>query len=275
MTIQEQFEHKRVEAINLLNSHAPEQVRQQLIATLRPAAAIQTERVADEEIPIGRSKFGGAPDLPPEVEWPSWLGRPFGFFGQLNLAEVAPFDIENELPAEGILSFFGRFFDESKNDNGEEIKVLHFAANALQRSTAPDGITRPDCEIIPSQRMTFFPEWTAREFFHTELEGVWDFNNYIDDFLPRFGRRKGLHRVLGIPPTIQDPPFIGQEMERTGLEYQENEKIIEAGARNWRSLLQLDFKEPDYYYGVASFIMHKDELARRDWEAVQFVYQGD
>lgn len=275
MTIEEQFERKRIEAVDLINSYGPEKVRQRLIDSLRPAAAIETERVADNAIPIGHSKFGGAPDLPPEVEWPSWLGRPFGFFGQINLAEVAPFDIQGELPSHGVLAFFGRFFDESTKSNGEEIKVLYFEDSGLVRTPPPAGVERPDCEIIPAQKLLFSPEWTAREFFYTELEGIWDFDDYIDNFLPRFGRSERIHRMLGIPPTVQDPPFIAQEMERTGLGYQGNEDVFEAGALDWRLLLQLDFKDPDCYYGIASFVIHRDQLSARNWDEVKFEYQGN
>lgn len=56
-------------------------------------------------MPIGASKIGGCPDLPPGVEWPHWH-EPLAFIGQFNLAEVAPFDRERLLPTRGLLSFF-------------------------------------------------------------------------------------------------------------------------------------------------------------------------
>lgn len=57
---------------------------------------------------LGASRFGGEPDLPPDVEWftnPT-TGAPLSFVAQLNFAELKAFDIDNQLPDQGILYFF-------------------------------------------------------------------------------------------------------------------------------------------------------------------------
>jgi Domain of unknown function (DUF1963) len=41
-----------------------------LQALARPALALQTTAAADDDVPIGASKMGGAPDLPPTLDWP-------------------------------------------------------------------------------------------------------------------------------------------------------------------------------------------------------------
>ncbi len=109
MTPKEEFTAKRVEAEQLIRQHAPERLQEQLISLLRPAIALSATRTEDAQIPLGASKFGGAPDVPPDFEWPVWNGKPLGFLAQINLEEVEPFDVENQLPKSGLLSFFYDF----------------------------------------------------------------------------------------------------------------------------------------------------------------------
>ena len=43
-------------------------------------------------MPIGASKFGGAPDVAANFEWPQWNEKLLGFLAQIDLEEVVPFD---------------------------------------------------------------------------------------------------------------------------------------------------------------------------------------
>lgn len=77
-----------------------------LIARARGAVAIRRERCDDADIPIGASKLGGLPDLPPGVEWPTRDGYPLGFLGQFAIADVPEVEGEVRLPGRGLLSVF-------------------------------------------------------------------------------------------------------------------------------------------------------------------------
>ena len=78
------------------------------------------EAVPDDDIPVGASKSGGYPDLPPEIHYPV-LGKYTAYFhnrienheessmqllAQINLSETAPFNRDGMLPDHGMLYFF-------------------------------------------------------------------------------------------------------------------------------------------------------------------------
>lgn len=74
-----------------------------------PAIRIEPTIVDEDTIPVGASKLGGRPDLPPDFVWPERVGKALGFLAQFNLAEVALYDVEKALPSSGILYFFYDF----------------------------------------------------------------------------------------------------------------------------------------------------------------------
>ncbi len=63
-------------------------------------------------VPVGGTKIGGCPDLPPDFVWPHYRvpegdgTRPLAFMAQVNLAEAALHDPRHELPPTGMLLFF-------------------------------------------------------------------------------------------------------------------------------------------------------------------------
>lgn len=69
--------------------------------------AIDVRRVEDVS---GRSRLGGAPDLPRGMEWPRIGTRPYRFVAQLDLAalprEAMPLAVRDALPMRGLLSLF-------------------------------------------------------------------------------------------------------------------------------------------------------------------------
>jgi hypothetical protein len=53
-----------------------------------------------------RSRFGGRPDLPAEIEWPQWGGRELTFLLQVSLAQLAAAGFDSSLPRTGTLFLF-------------------------------------------------------------------------------------------------------------------------------------------------------------------------
>jgi uncharacterized protein YwqG len=62
-----------------------------------------------EELGSARSRAGGHPDLPKDVEWPTYGDDvPMCFLAQIECSELAAVDVRGELPHDGTLVFFLR-----------------------------------------------------------------------------------------------------------------------------------------------------------------------
>lgn len=88
----------------------PKQIRRDV--DLSPTAlweslesCIAIERL-DGAIPLGASKVGGLPHLPPDFEWPVINGQPTYLIVQLDLAEVSAADLRGVVPGTGTLYVF-------------------------------------------------------------------------------------------------------------------------------------------------------------------------
>ena len=128
-----------------------------------------THEVADErELPIGTSKFGGCPDLPPDLDWPMNRSTPLTFLAQFDLTEVAPFDAETLLPPIGMLSFF---YDsqsqpwgiEPDDRGGWRVLYSNPPAGTRQRLGWPRALPKfcqlASYQIEYSKRVTL-PDWS-------------------------------------------------------------------------------------------------------------------
>lgn len=52
----------------------PEALRALVMPSMHESVAVALRKVADEgEVPVGASRLGGSPDLPPGTAWPQWL----------------------------------------------------------------------------------------------------------------------------------------------------------------------------------------------------------
>ncbi len=78
-----------------------------IVREARPSIRIFPHAVENEDaLPLGASKFGGSPDLPPGMAWPRYNDCPLAFIAQINLAEVVAYDVECLLPPSGMIYFF-------------------------------------------------------------------------------------------------------------------------------------------------------------------------
>lgn len=198
-----------------------------------------TSRPSD--VPTGKSRFGGWPDLPDSVQWPQWKGQPLAFIAQFNLAETHPFDKQNLLPATGMLYFFydaaGETYGERLEDRGGWA-VLYDGGSALKPAHAdlPEKARFHSCAVDFSNEATLplRPDvfgrgltWTSEE--HAAYETL-------------TGSQTGIqNRLLGHADAIQDDMHIQAHLLGNGQPSDspltdENQRA----AREWILLFQAD-----------------------------------
>ncbi len=275
MTPADQFAAKRTEAESLIQKHAPARLQSQLIALLRPAIALTATRTDDAHIPLGTSKFGGAPDVPLEFEWPMWNKKPLGFLAQINLEEVAPFDVENQLLKSGVLLFFAMFDEENPlwgDPAQREGWRVVLALELLHRFEPPTTVN-----WAATQRIAFAPAWTLdqTEIDDPELEPDWEEEasmNFKWEVLAH-----PPHRMLSSAYAPQLSPLVFAANGSAGKSgyalYDETSATDE-----WQLLLQVDtgaeFFNSAREWGWLYFLVRRNDLQSGNFSNVWFDTQG-
>lgn len=270
MTPTEAYAQKRTEAVALIEKHAPQRLQQSLIDLLRPAIALNVARCDDADIPIGASKFGGAPDVAADFEWPRWNDKPLGFLAQINLEEVAPFDVENALPKSGLLSFFygmhdGYDWPYSNEDKGGW-RVYKFSRATSARLPWPEELH--DLISLRSAAMGFEATWSWTDWFEFAPDILSEFTPEECDAIYRLQTswKKAFpaeHQMLGHPNQIQDDPryVVAADTDR-------------GTTKDWLLLLQMDTDfELDFDFccgGRIWFLIHRDDLRNKNFADVSY-----
>jgi uncharacterized protein YwqG len=212
-----------------------------------PSIRLVAEAASDDEIPIGASKLGGAPDLAPGVEWPcNAAGAPLSFVAQVDLSAAPP----SLLPRAGLLSFFYDAEQQPWGAPGEESswRVLH-ATGTLTR-TKPNAArdSYKSCKLHMFEELTLPPVRSARARAlgddGVDLDGYSELvDRFVDDYR-RYPTDDGkVHRLLGHPDAIQGDMTrrITYALAEADLEHPTD--ALEDEARKWRLLLQIDSED--------------------------------
>ncbi len=123
---------------------------------------------AGDDLPLGASRYGGEPDLPPGVAWPrNEAGQYLDFLMQVHLAEATPPPVNNPLPATGHLYCFS---GNDKYGSFDELLVLYHDVppDALVRAPQPSDDERiPEngdplfCHHLIVKTVIDLPEWSS------------------------------------------------------------------------------------------------------------------
>jgi len=161
----------------LLRIVVPGDLAGRLVDQARPAVRFAVKPAIPGEFPIGVSRFGGEPDLPSDLSWPSWNGpdsagpeRPLSFFVQVDLASM-PSDLDLPLPSEGLLLFFADFGHDDEilglyQDEHDGSRVLHVPASGLSRRRTPTGAFQQPEALLHPILVTTIPDiegWSITE----------------------------------------------------------------------------------------------------------------
>ncbi len=264
----ENFAQKRREAESLIRLHAPASSHAELIALLRPAIALSATLADDAQIPLGASKFGGAPDVPDGFEWPMWNGKSHTFLAQINLAEVAFLDIEKQLPPEGVLLFFvmldeeNSLWEEPEQRDGWRVIWTKEPLCRLEPLADSHWIV-----ALNTHRVSFDADWTIAQDELNSLDLDWDekqWSHFGWDVL-----QKPPHRMLACPYAPQLSPFV---VAANGIQGQNGFALYDESVATdeWVLLLQLDTGAGDFFedihdVGWLYFMIRRDDLAKGDF----------
>lgn len=259
----------------------------------------EDEDERDEPTPVGSTRFGGEPDLPPEIEWPMRDGEPLTFAAQLDLEALQGFPAARELPASGLLSFFYAF-DPATSFMVSRVLHIPSKEGLARRRTPAGGDRRPELtaepvaqpDTMPSGDSPFYHAFLPVEkvaAFHRSLAEAAQGAATVLDPLPGLEQYLASwnghdpdeqnHRVLGYAQPYQNDPYLGAErhcVRRTwdGPSPGSPEGIAESRrSRRWRLLLQVWAMIDGELLlnqdcGALYFMIPEDALAAHDWSQV-------
>ena len=243
--------------------------------------AIRFRRAEDQGDKIGRTRFGGLPDVLPGWTWP---GNELEFLAQLNLEEIAPYDFNKVLPPRGLLSFFARNLCYGWNDDGKDWLVQFYDGDtsSLQRAEVPEGYDVFGQEIKCGTDLMVFGSASAKPYTAITTNGShWpqfddaaheaqraffqaiDKLNNVDLAPPHFPGWN--HQILGhsFADTNGKPDF---------WRFQTPDEEHSISVKEWVLLFQID---SNYDIGMSFsdagtlyFLIHQHDLAARRFDRI-------
>jgi uncharacterized protein YwqG len=153
------------------------------------------------------SRLGGAPELPPELEWPTCKGVALDFLAQFDLGEVSQSIEKSGLAETGLLYLFFAANREIYVDDGlsslsgesePNWRIIYHPhtkakANLSLRLPSNGNETSYKSQYVTFNRVMSYPENEGNDL---------ELNEDCDDF--------GQHRFFGYPLECNDGPLIGE-----------------------------------------------------------------
>jgi uncharacterized protein YwqG len=269
------------------------QYEEELRRLVLPAIELDLEASTDDAIPVGATKLGGRPDLSDASLWPKTKdGRWIAFVAQINLNQMSEFRLGEELPRNGLLSFFAdveeyrNFMDGTihdyltgyKQDDADQWRVLYESdLSALHRAEFPaDLAARGRCgsASAAAQRSLTMPFPQERSIQQLQLTEDDDDRFY---YLCYDRDTVGRARFYGNAAPIQQYMKLMCQLASRGVtDFVNDPRIpnLQRGTDDWQHLFSLDACndhlaacEGMEFVGDSAiyFLIRKQDLARRDF----------
>jgi len=226
------------------------------------APSVRLRGASGRKVPVGGSKLGGRPDLPPEMPWPVVSGVAQAFICQVNLADVAEAFPAARATAENIghLLFF---FDPAFRCLDDEMMEFLCHVVSLRRGAALGRCDFPD-----------------------ELDDYWRFSELAVDFATELmDIPVQTHEVRDLGLSTEEQLAWGAHVESEGSPrhrmFGYPEPIQYDDPRVWEDqtlLLQVDADDDagaDWGdVGRLFFLIDRDDLAEHRFDDVRLGYQS-
>jgi uncharacterized protein YwqG len=271
------------QVLSLIQKSGLPRITDDITALLRYGIRLKTRPVGDAELPLGTSKIGGVPDLPPGVDWPEWDDRPLPLIAQIRLADIASYDRSGELPQTGMLSFF---FNEDALDSypparGSWRVLYHDDAHMRPGvSSSEEQLEYPTCAVEFSTVLTLPPfeslflerlglsyaafQRDAPPEQRREADAYIHLNTQLDAL---YGSTSPYHQLLGHLYQIQGDLL--QECQ--------HDTHAKGDPTDWRLLLQVDSDDDAQMMwgdvGMLYFYIPQQALIARDFSQVHLIMQ--
>ncbi len=250
-----------------------------------------------------RTRFGGAPDVPTDFEWPVYetdtfedsevKPRPLAFLAQFDLAELAPLDTDGRLPRTGLLSFFyelgSQCWGYDPKDKGcarvywfEDTENL---AHADFPQDLPEDFRLPVLGITAETEASY-PSFEDFDADDTHMKEWDDYNEALAKFVTE-EQGSNSHKLLGWAEIIQGSMLIECEMTSRGFcmgspsdgMREQIDKLKSTVRDEWQLLFQLDTVEQDDFElmfgdcGRLYFYIRREDLAQCRFDRVWLIQQ--
>ncbi|WP_240491457.1 YwqG family protein [Pirellula sp. SH-Sr6A] len=207
-----------------------------------------------DTLPIGASRIGGVPDVPPDFSWPRYKGSPLSYIAQLQLEEVPFGMIDLPLPPRGSLLFFydseQRTWGFDPQDRGSALVFFtELPPDKLIRTKAPTDT--PEMGLFDCCRIEFEPSMNLPDawsiHYQPELSDS-ERDKLFEYFAAYHSKSIGPnHRIGGHADCVQTPMELECQLVTHGLYcgnstgYEEPRRAsLEETAKDWKLLLQID-----------------------------------
>jgi uncharacterized protein YwqG len=213
---------------------------------LREMAWMDRQRVSIAELPLGASRLGGLPDLPPDEQWPTQDGRPMHFLGQFDLAEISC-SFYKLPPSQLMLYVFYDFenmeWGPSYNGDGFSVKIFENPdRQKLHRWNQQDA----PCEIFDCCAVSLRFSWDVPHHSNILITGNLESDQMAayNSFRKSLSSKSSRHKLFGWPTPVQGDimQFLCEEKDRGVKIIDEpnvDMQVVTSALQRWYHLMQL------------------------------------